>query len=439
MKTIAWQFVLLAALVLGPVFSPAGVATPAQTEEKILVSIADDDYNHTLYTLNPDGSGKTRLFDFSNSPKFTTGEVYGPRLSADGKYIYFHSEHAYIYTPARRNVFRITSFGGDLDQITPGSESGIWGESGDSTVSGYVKHGDGTAWGNCPVYLEGMDMVYSSSADGSFTFNNVPPGGRWLVAYRPGLDAWDSTSVNVVSGVDNTGLTLTPDSTDRMNFEYPVAYGDRIYYRFTSTKIQWTDLNFSAQHTVYTSSVAGCVSLSNVKAFDVAPSSGKLAIFDYHGDSCSDNVGIYVADKDGNNKQTLLNMWNDYNWNEPLESNIFWSPDENLIAFKGSYNWYQCLVVYGADGSFKGWACANDTSTTLTLHGWSPDGNWLLYSAYASDPAQTTLYKIAVKTDGSPDVNNIVSLLANQPIKGATWGRLAEASRVYVPLVVRSH
>ncbi|HFD38945.1 MAG TPA: hypothetical protein ENJ31_03730, partial [Anaerolineae bacterium] len=200
------------------------------TVEKILVSIANDDFDHTLYTLDSDGSNKTSLFDFHSSPKFTTGEVYAPRLSADGKYVYFHSEHAYIYTPARRNVFRITSGGSGLDQITPGSESGIWGGTGNSTVSGFVQHGDGTAWSNCPVYLEGMDMVYSA-ADGSFTFNNVPPGVRWLMAYRPALDAWDSTTVNVVSGVNNTGLTLTPDSTYRMNFEYPVAYGDRIYYR----------------------------------------------------------------------------------------------------------------------------------------------------------------------------------------------------------------
>ncbi len=446
MKKQHAQLVLLSVMVIGmpllvhssPDAAPLGevLATP-QLEEKILVSISNGSSDDTLYTLAPDGSGKTHLFDFHGQPKFTTGEVFAPRISADGKYIYFHSEYAYIYTPARRNAFRIMSLGSGLDQITPGPESGIWGETGNSTVSGFVKHGDGTPWMNCSVYLEGMDMVYSA-ADGSFAFHNVPAGVRWLVAYRPALDAWDSTTVNVISGVDNTGLTLTPNSSYRMNFEFPVPHGDRIYYCLNSTKIQWTDLGFSAQHDVYTSPVSGCVTMSQVKAFDVAPSSGKLAIFDYHGDGCTDNRGIYVTDKDGGNKQLLLDMWNDSNWNEPLESNIFWSPDESLLAFKGSYNWYQCLVIYGADGSFKSRACATDTNTTLTLHGWSPDGGWLLYSSYASDPSQSSVAKIPVGNDGALDTSNIVTLLTNTAVHGATWGRVVKTNRIYLPLTLRN-
>ncbi len=447
MKTIAWQVVLLTVLVLGLVSSPAGVATPAQTEEKILVSIANSDSDHTLYTLNPDGSGKTRLFDFHSSPKFTTGEIYGPRISADGKHVYFHSEHAYIYTPARRNVFRITSFGSGLDQITPGPESGIWGESGNSTVSGSVQHGDGSAWGNCPVYLEGMDMVYSA-VDGSFAFHNVPPGARWLMAYRPTLDAWDSTTVNVVSGVDNTGLTLTPDSTARMNFEHPVAYGDRIYYRFTNTKIQWTDLNFSAQHDIYTSQADLCTGVPSVDAFDVGSLSGKIAIYDYQegcGVGNNNHNGIYVTDEDGNNKQLLVDLLNSTGWSGSLVAEVFWSPDESYLAFDAYYNGNPVIAVVDAGGTYLGgvtYPATSDETYGLDLYGWSPDGKWLLYVLHTyrtAEPEQRALLKIAVNESGAPDTNNIVPLLNDPAIAGATWGQLAEANRIYVPLVVRNH
>jgi len=38
------------------------------------------------------------------------------------------------------NVLRIIAFGGGLDQITPGPESGVWGGTGNSTVSGFIRH-----------------------------------------------------------------------------------------------------------------------------------------------------------------------------------------------------------------------------------------------------------------------------------------------------------
>ena len=423
----------------------AKVMELGQTEEKILVSISNDTTDDTLYTLNPDGSTKTQLFDFHAQTKFTTGEVFAPRISADGRYIYFHSEHAYIYTPARRNAFRINAFGGGLDQITPGPESGIWGESGNSTVSGYIQHGDGTAWGNCPVYLEGMDMVYSA-ADGSFAFQNVPPGVRWLVAYRPALDAWDSTTVSVVAGVDNTGLTLVPNSSYRMNFEFPVAYGDRIYYRFTSTKIQWTDLNFSAQHDVYTSPADSCTGIPSVDAFDVGPVSGKIAIYDYQegcGVGNSNHNGIYVTDKDGNNKQTLVDLLNSTGWSGSPVAEVFWSPDESYIAFDAYYNGNPTIAVVDANGTYLVsvvYPATSGETYGLDLYGWSPDGKWLLYVVHIyriAEPEQRALVKIAVDDSGVPDTNNIVLLLNDPSIAGATWGRLVKANRTYLPLVVR--
>ncbi len=409
----------------------------AVSGEKILVSLSNDAAawnDDTLYAINPgDGSGQTRIFDFHSQSKFTTGEIFGPRISADGQQIYFHSEHAYIYTPARRNAFRVASDGGGLDQISPGPHSGEWGATGDSTVSGWVRKGDGSPWVNAPVYLEGMNSVFSGG-DGSFSFQNVPPGARWLVAYQPGDVRYDSTAITVVSGVDNTGLVLTPDTTSRMNFEFPVEHDSRVYYILNGKDIQWTDLGFSAQHDVYTPATDGCVSLPSVQAFDVGPASGRLAVIDFNGDGCTNNAGIYVTDKDGGGKQLLLNLWSDPNWNPSfLPQEIFWSPDESKIAFKGNYdfngeafNAQDVLTVIDAtNGQVLGAAFSGASNVQLTLYGWSPGGDWLLFSRYL-DVTQKTLSKLQVDPNGTIDISSLADLMVGEPISGATWGVLAD-------------
>ena len=407
----------------------------AVTGEKILVSLSNNATNwndDTLYAINPsDGGGQTKVYDFHNfsNTHYQTGEIWAPRVSADGKQIYFHSTHTYLFTPAGRNAFRVASDGSGIDQITPGEKSGIWGQTGNSTVSGQVRKWDDSGWANAPVYLEGMDMIYSD-ASGNFSFSNVPSGARWLVAYEPGNQPFDSTPVNVVSGVNNTGLTLKPSSSWRMNFQYPVAYGDRVYYRLNSNQIQWTDLNFSAQHDIYTTPADSCTGIPNVDAFDVGRATGKIAVFDYQegcGVGNNNHNGIYIIDKDGNNKQLLADILNTADWSEALQPEVFWSPDESKIAFKGVYQWYQVLVVLDASNSnILGLAYANTTSEVVTLHGWNPAGNWLLFSVYDGNAAQATLSKLKLNTDGSFDFTSGVDLLTNQPISGATWGNLSD-------------
>lgn len=426
---------------------PANAAAPhnnsAQATEKIIVALANETTtwaDATFYTINPqDGSDKTPLFDFHSQSKLTTGELYAPRMSADGKYIYFHSQHAYIYTPARRNLFRIATQANTLDQITPGPNSGMWGQTGNSTVSGTVRHGNGTPWSNSPVYLEGMDMVYSG-ADGTFSFHNVPAGVRWLVAYRPALDAFEAQSINVIPNLNTTGLVLQPNNNVRMNFEDPALFNDRIYYRFTN-EIQWTDVNFAPPQTVYTSPPDSCVGLPAVDAFDVGSVSGKIAVYDYQtgcGMGNNNHNGIYILDKDGNNKQLFVDMMADYNWDDPiLPVQVFWSPTETRLAVKASYGGVDHLLVYDSSGVLTGFAYADTSSELLTLHGWSPDGNWLLFSQYDGDPAQAALGKVRVTASGGLDNNSITMLLTNQPIQGATWGNLPVTFKVHLPIMIK--
>lgn len=426
-------------------FQPADAGSTAlsangEPQSKILVSIADDTWtDDTLYTLEPDGSGQTRLFDFHSHPKHTIGRIWQPRVASDGGSVYFSSDNAYAYTPASRNLFRIAADGSWWDQITPGPNSGRWDQPCPcGTVEGTVKKSNGDPWGNSPVYLEGMSMLYSQP-DGSFRFDNVPVGARWIVAYKPGDTPFDSEAITVVAG-STVQVDLVPVSDYRTSFQSPALWGSRVYHLLDTTSIAWTDLAFSTHPTVYTTPADSCIGVPDVDAFDVARTSGRLVIVDYQegcGAGNTNHLGLYTADKDGNNLQLLVDMMADPNWQDSLHEEVFWSPDETKIAFKTRYNGYDCLMVFGADGSFKGSICANQSSDTLSLHGWSPDGNWLLYSIFPGDPAQTTLSKIRVNDDGSFDPISIVNLLVNVRLSGATWGNLSAEYKVFLPVVSR--
>ena len=432
---------------------PAVAGEPAQTQEKILVAIDAGGGalpDATLYTLNPDGSGQTRLFDFHGHPKDARGGIWGLRVAPDGTTIYFSSDNANLYTPASRNLFRIGSDGSWWDQITPGPNSGKWNQPCPcGTVTGTVRKSNGDPWGNSPVFLEGKGMV-NSNPDGSFRFDDVPTGVRWIVAYRPGdSSVFDAQSINVIAGV-TTQVQLVPDSTQRMNFEFPAAFGSRIYYRFSSTAIQWTTLDFAAPVEVYQTS-GFCTGIPTVDGFDVAPTSGRLAILNYQegcGVGDTEHQGLYLADKDGGNLQLLVDMMADYNWSDTgVPQGVYWSPDERRIAFNAMYAGNPVIVVFDAtSGAYLGgvsYPATWDTTYGLYLYGWSPDGGWLLYLVEVyqiAQPAQKALVKIRVNPDGSLDLGAIQELLSDPNISGATWGRLSAAPqqrRVHLPLVVR--
>ncbi len=427
----------------------AGVAvasTWSNTQGKIYVAINAGGAlpDVTLYSLNPDGSGKTRLFDFHNHPEDQKGGIWDLRAAKDGQ-IYFASNNAYLFTPASRNLFRIAADGSWYDQITPGPNSGRWNQPCPcGTVTGTVLDSLGSPWSGRPVFLEGKDMVYSG-ADGRFRFDNVPTGTRWILAYRSmGEDVFDSQAISVQAG-QTTNVALTPNNNVRMEFSRPVPFGNRVYHIFWPYTIQWTTADFAAPVKVYEGSGGSCPNLPSVDGFDVAPATGRLAIANYEagcGTGDTSHQGIYLADKDGHGLRLLVDMMGDSSWCGV--GDLSWSPDESKLAVKACYNWYTYLLVYDAgNGKLLSSIYFNDTHYTIynvDLHGWSPDGKWLLYSFWLNDMANGTLAKVPVKSDGRLDPNGAVALLANTNITGATWGTLESSlsqRNLYLPFVVK--
>jgi len=422
--------------------SASMTASTAPPQERILISIANDLWtDDTLYTLTTNGSGQTRLFDFHNHSQDADGRIWQPRVAPDGVTIHFSSDSGYLWTPASRNLFRIASDGTWWDQITPDVNSGQWNQPGPyGVVEGTVEKSNGDPWINAPIFLEGTDLAYSK-ADGSFRFEDVPEGRRWIVAYEPGDTSHFDAEEILVSTVSPWTTKLVPGSDSWMEFQNPVVHGDRIYHTLGINQIQWTDVSASRYVNVYTA--AGSCTIPDVDGFDVAPSSGRLAIMDY-GTGCPTNRGLYVADKDGNNLQLRVDMKEaGTTWCGAQE--VFWSPDESKVALKACYDfgsgWQTHIFVYDATGGgYLGGITFLDTGYTLynvSLHGWSPSGDWLLYSYYLDSADSTALDKVRVNGDGSLDTGSIVSLLAHVRLSGATWGNLKESYRIYLPLVGR--
>ncbi|NOX63098.1 MAG: hypothetical protein GXP42_14325 [Chloroflexi bacterium] len=437
----------LFALFLSSRIGQQAMATTTQDKIYVAIDAGQALADATLYALNPDGGGKTPIFDFHNQPKDARGGVWG--LRAQGDALYFHSDHADLYTPASRNLFRVPLDGSWLDQITPGPHAGDWNQPCPcGVVTGYVRQSNGQPWGGAPVFLGGVGSV-NSNPDGSFRFDNVPQGPRWIVAYRPGDSSiYDAQSISVTPGA-TLDVQLVPDSSARMNFEYPVRFGDRIYYRFSSTAIQWTTLDFDAPVEVY--KTAGfCTGVPMVDGFDAAPSSGRLAILNYQegcGVTDTEHRGLYLADKDGGNLRLLVDMMADASWSETgVPQGVFWSPDERFIALNALYAGNPVIAVFDANsGAFLSgvtYPATWEDTYGLDFFGWSPDGRWLLYLVHRyriAEPEQRILAKIPVATDGALDVQSIVGLLDDPNIEAATWAAASHespSSRVFLPKLI---
>lgn len=395
--------------------------------EKILVSIGvpPNWQGDQLYVLKPGDSELEPYFHFQDQPKFKSGRIQGLRSDDDGTHVYFFSDHANIYTPAGRNLFRLKLEDKTLKQLTPGPHSGEFSEKGNNVVSGFVRDGAGVGYAGTPVYLEGQDMI-RTNADGSFEFNKVPDGVRWLIAYNQTLDRFDAQTVNIVDGVNATQIALVPNSNSRLNFEFPVPNKGKIYYRSNNSfEISRTDESFDPE-TIYESPRDFCTGIPTIDAFDVS-TSGKIVVYDYQ-EGCGignrNHVGLYILDRDGKNPKILRDMLNDQQfpqWNDsvmPVE--VFWAPDETKIAMKASYGGVdQAIIVDANSGDLLSYGSADTQTSVMTLYGWNEDGTALLFSEYNGNPALSSLGKVTVNADGS--LGEIVVLMENQAISSATW------------------
>ena len=428
--SLAVALATLLALVVMAVGGLEPASAAGQAQEKIVVSISNNDTgtDYSLYTLNPDGTGQTKIFDFSGHPKDPQAAIWQPRIAPGGGTIHFVSDNAYLFTGAGRNLFRIASDGSWWDQITPTSNSGKWGEPCPcGIVQGTVKKSNGDPWSGAPVYLEGMDAIYTE-ADGSFRIENVPEGRRMITACEPGdCNTMDTEEVLVSSAAPWTS-NLVPGSNDWLEFQWPILSpaGDRIYHTLGINQLQWTGINATAYTQVY--AVGGTCFVPDLDGYDVAPSSGKLAIMDY-GDGCPTNRGLYTADKDGGNVQLLIDMKSNPGWCGGQE--VFWSPDESKVAIKACYDWGSGWQtnLFTHDAATGNWIDgiifpASYSMFNVAFHGWSPDGGWLLYSYWSNDATKTTLTKVKVNADGTFDVGTYQDLLTDTYLGGATWGNL---------------
>jgi len=268
--------------------------------------------------------------------------------------------------------------------------------------------------------------------------------GNWEYA-----QLWEHKLINVQNGVPSTNNTLTPNDDSRWSAISPVPYQDKIYYLYdyyNTLEIKTVDRQGTLPNasiiTVKTTDYGG-----EIDAFDVGQKTGKLLMLDY--DGSAGQGGIWTADKDGTG-----GAWVKYltgtGYTEDIvgSSEIFWSPDESRFALKGKYDngstTMDYLWVYdAATGLVLGSYSAGFSNLHLTLHGWSPDGNWLLFSGYfSSNSSQVTLAKVMIKPDGTFDASTEVDILKNVPLTSATWARLVPAANfrwnLYLPAILHA-
>ena len=101
----------------------AAVADPASARQEFMLAYSsrrDKDVDlEELYLMRPDGSRKTRL-------TFNEGNEHWPVWSADGRHIYYWSNHHRRTTHTfAGDVFRMTLPDRSIEQITPGGQRGL--------------------------------------------------------------------------------------------------------------------------------------------------------------------------------------------------------------------------------------------------------------------------------------------------------------------------
>ncbi len=409
--------------------------------DKILLSITTDSTpaseKDTLFIVDADGSNAIPLFDFSWNTFDSSGQILDISVSQDGKQIFFSSNNGSMWTPLRKNIFSLNSDGTGVNQLTPLLNSGSWSQacSKCGKVIGTVRKSNGEPWGGALVFLEGMQLI-NAGVDGSFSFENVPPGVHNLVVYRPGqASAYTFIPVRVEAGITSNVGILNPNSSGKFTLDKPKQYGDFVFYRQTPGNIIKMDLKTGKTIEMYKMTIDGCT-LPEVN-YDIAPNSGKIIISDY-GDGCPGHTGLYVMDNDGNNFDVVANFKIN-NWCG--SGDVFWSPDETKIAVIACYNYYYGIFIIDASTlNIIGTAWMqnnfNPNFINFHLHGWSSDGKYLLYSIWKDSPSQTLLYKADVASLFTQSPSS--GLVYQGALSSAAWANLNKPDSLPAPTMTAS-
>ena len=424
-------------LFLVPIIFAGLLSGVSASAEKIVVAVIDDSSvpaKGDLYTMNADGADMQTIYHSDS------GGIWDARISPDGSSIYFTSDYQSIYTPTDRNVFRIAGGGENLEQLTPSWLFGADNNLGAGTISGRVVDWNNSPIIGAPVYVEGRGMV-STGGDGRFRAENVPAGARVVLAYNIVLDRFDWTTAIVNANLESQIADLKPETSvsSKSSYSDPVVFGQKLYCRFSLDELLATPFASQQSYSIY--KAEGCNFAFDFNGFDIGAKTGKTAIMDFTS-GCPTNRGLYLGGADGAGMQLFLDMKAEtppgsgmYPWNGGED--VAWSPNENRLAITANYtadgfNGLTYLLVYdAATGDNTGAIYFSDTAYTLynvTLHGWSPDGAWLLFSYWLNDPSQSELVKLRVNADGSIDPASMHVLLQNRTITGASWGELSAAA-----------
>ncbi len=410
-------------------------------EEKIIVSLGDANSGSSvicrLYSMNPDGSQLKPLFSFEQQVA-SDARILKPRLSSDQQHILFSSDFDKIRTPTSANIFSFNMENKALQQVTPYPNFGVFNNTCPDcgTVTGVVQNSQGLTLSRSLIFLEGIQKIVSSDDNGQFRFDNVPSGAHFIIAYRPDTLSVYASSLLFVSSVGTTNITLTPDQGNKLSIHSPVSFENRLYF-ILGYELDWLDINGNSREDyykkVYSSlSNSQCIGIPDI-GFDVAPRSGRLLIMDYI-DGCPSNRGVYLADKDGNNVQLLLDFKAE---NSPLhlsglgENELFWSPDESKIALESTLNpdffGYDFGAVIAVLDANRGEILSiipfnkNITTVNLEFHGWSPKGDALLMSSWTDSVETGELVRVPVDAQGIANTEAATSLINGRNICGATW------------------
>jgi len=415
---------------------------PALSREKIVISIIDDSavpYKGDLYTMDPDGANLETIYHSDS------GGLWDAVIAPDGAAIYFTSDYKSIYTPTERNVFRVGSDGKSLQQLTPSWLFGDAGNQGSGVVSGRVLDWNDAPISGAPVYVEGHGMV-ATAGDGRFRAENVPAGARIVMAYNVVLDRFDWTTTIVVANQESQIADLKPQNSvaSKTSYSDPAVFGSKLYYKFSLNELASTAFGAAQSNSIYMAEA--CDFAVDFNGFDIGRKTGKTAIMDYN-TGCPTNRGLYIGGTEATDLQLFLDMKAEtppgsgkYPWNGGQD--VAWSPDESRIAITASYladgfNSLTYVLVYNvATGANVGGIYFSNTGYTLynvDLHGWSPNGEWLLFSYWLNDPSQSEMVKVRVNADGGIDQASMQVLLQNMTITGASWGDLSAASAIQAP------